>query len=241
MTKQYQNILILTGAGISAESGLATFRSSNGLWNNYPVEDIATIEGFQRNPALVHDFYNNLKEEIQKAKPNAAHLAITKLQQNYPGKVSIATQNVDTLHEKAKNTDIYHIHGQINQAVCLNCGHVLETFSDVDTQTVCPNCQVGGMMKPNIVFFGENLLYMDKVDKLLRSCDLFISIGTSGVVYPAAGFVQTAKYYGADTIEFTLETTANNYLFDRHIYGPAGKTFPPFVDELLQATKKPAD
>lgn len=235
MSSKYQNILILTGAGISAESGLATFRSSNGLWNNHRVEDVATIEGFQRNPALVHDFYNDLKKEIQKAKPNLAHLAITKLQKEYPAaNISVVTQNVDTLHEKAGNKNVYHIHGQINQAVCLNCGHILETFGDVDTETVCPHCEVMGMMKPNIVFFGENLLYMDKVEPLLRQCGLFISIGTSGVVYPAAGFVQTAKYYGADTIEFTLETTNNNYLFDKHIYGKAGETFPQYVEQLIK-------
>lgn len=231
--KQYKNIFILTGAGISAESGLATFRSSNGLWNNHKVEDVASIEGFERNPALVHDFYNNLKVEVQGVKPNAAHLAITKLQEKYPAEVNVITQNVDTLHEKAGNKNVYHIHGQINQAVCLNCGHILETWGDVDTETVCPHCEVMGMMKPNIVFFGENLLCMDVVERQLRQCDLFISIGTSGVVFPAAGFVQTAKYYGADTMEFTLEATANNYLFDKHIYGKAGETFPKFVEELL--------
>lgn len=242
MTKIYKNILILTGAGISAESGLATFRSSNGLWNNHKVEDVATIEGFERNPALVHDFYNELKVEVQKAKPNPAHLALTKLQQEYPAEINIVTQNVDTLHEKAGNKNVYHVHGQINQAVCLNCGHVLETWGDVDTETVCPHCEVAGMMKPNIVFFGENLLCMDKVEEFLRKCDLFISIGTSGVVYPAAGFVQTAKYYGADTIEFTLDMTANNYLFDKHIIGRAGETLPKYVDELIaQAQKNLAD
>ena len=238
MTKIYLKIAILTGAGISAESGLATFRSSNGLWNNHKVEDVASVEGFQRNPALVHDFYNDLKVEVQKAKPNAAHLAITKLQKNYPAEISVITQNVDTLHEKAGNQNIYHIHGQINQAVCLNCGHILETFGDVDTETTCPNCRIMGMMKPNIVFFGENLLCMDKVDAFLRKCDLFISVGTSGVVYPAAGFVQLAKYYGADTIEFTLDTTANNYLFDRHVYGKAGETLPQYVDELLASLQQ---
>ena len=231
--KQYKNIFILTGAGISAESGLATFRSSNGLWNNHKVEDVASIEGFERNPALVHDFYNNLKIEVQGVKPNAAHLAITQLQEKYPAEINVITQNVDTLHEKAGNKNVYHIHGQINQAVCLNCGHILETWGDVDTETVCPHCEVMGMMKPNIVFFGENLLCMDVVERQLRQCDLFISIGTSGVVFPAAGFVQTAKYYGADTMEFTLEATANNYLFDKHIYGKAGETFPKFVEELL--------
>ena len=223
MPAKYKNILILTGAGISAESGLSTFRSAGGLWNNHRVEDVASIEGFERNPALVHDFYNNLKTEIAKAKPNAAHLAITKLQRQYPGTVSVVTQNVDTLHEKAGNQNVFHIHGQVNQAVCLNCGHILETWGDVD-----------------IVFFGENLLCMDKVEELLRQCGLFVSVGTSGVVYPAAGFVQTAKYYGAATMEFTLEPTANNLLFDRHVYGKAGQTLPPFVEELIRQEKKEA-
>ena len=233
MNKSYKSIVVLTGAGISAESGLATFRSSNGLWNNHRVEDVATIEAFQRNPEFVHDFYNQMKSELLAAKPNPAHLALTKLQNNYPAPVSIITQNVDTLHEKAQSRNIYHIHGQINQAVCLNCGHVLETWNDVTTETVCPQCSVAGMMKPNIVFFGENLLYMDKVERLLSSCDLFLSIGTSGVVFPAAAFVQTAKLYGAETYEFNLEKTSNNFYFDHHIFGKAGDTLPPFVDELL--------
>ena len=229
----YSSIVILTGAGISAESGLATFRSSNGLWNNHKVEDVATIEAFQRNPEFVHDFYNQMKPELLSAKPNPAHLAITKLQDKYPAPVAVITQNVDTLHEKAGSRNIYHIHGQINQAVCLNCSHVLETWNDVTTETICPNCSVAGMMKPNIVFFGENLLYMDKVERLLAGCDLFLSIGTSGVVFPAAAFVQTAKLYGAVTYEFNLEPTSNNFYFDHHIMGKAGETLPKFVDDLL--------
>lgn len=233
MKTKYKNILILTGAGISAESGLATFRSSNGLWNNHKVDDVASIEGFERNPALVHEFYNNMKPKIYQAPINKAHEAITRLQKEYPAETNIITQNIDTLHEKAQNINVYHIHGQINQAVCQNCWQVIDAWEDIDTETTCPHCNISGMMKPNIVFFGENLLCMDKVEELLRKCDLFISIGTSGVVYPAAGFVQTAKYYGADTIEFTLEPTANNYLFDKHIYGKAGNTFPKFVDELI--------
>lgn len=230
----YKNIVILTGAGISAESGLATFRASNGLWNNHKVEDVATIEAFERNPAYVHEFYNELKKELVKAKPNKAHLAITRLQKEYDANISVVTQNVDTLHEKAGNQNIYHIHGQINQAVCLNCGRILETFGDVDTETVCPHCHIAGMMKPNIVFFGENLLCMDKVDRLLSECDLFLSIGTSGVVFPAASFVQIAKYNNAKTYEFNLEPTSNNYFFDHHIYGPAGTTLPAFVDEMIK-------
>jgi NAD-dependent deacetylase len=232
--KKYNDIVILTGAGISAESGLATFRASNGLWNNHKVDDVATIEGFIRNPKYVHDFYNELKIELKKAKPNPAHLAITKLQNEYPANISVITQNVDTLHEKAKNKNIYHIHGQINQAVCLNCGHISETFGNVGVDTICSNCNEVGHMKPNIVFFGENLLFMDKVEELLRKCNLFLSVGTSGVVFPAASFVQTAKYYGADTCEFNLENTSNNFFFDKHIIGPAGITLPAFVDELLK-------
>lgn len=234
----YKNIVILTGAGISAESGLATFRSSNGLWNNHKVEDVATVEGFAKNPAYVHDFYNELKLELAKAKPNNAHLAITKLQKEYPANISVVTQNVDTLHEKAKNKNIFHIHGQINQAVCLNCGHILETFDDVGIFTTCNKCNTQGMMKPNIVFFGENLLYMDEVEKLLTTCDLFLSIGTSGVVFPAASFVQTAKYYGAKTYEFNLETTSNNVYFDKHVKGPAGTTLPAFVDDMIKSLNK---
>lgn len=234
---KFKNIVILTGAGISAESGLATFRAANGLWNNHKVEDVATIEAFQRNPAYVHEFYNDLKKEVLAAKPNAAHQAITRLQKEYPAEVSVITQNVDLLHEKAGNQNVYHIHGQINQAVCLNCGQILETSGDVDTETVCPHCGVGGMMKPNIVFFGENLLYMDKVDELLRHCDLFLSVGTSGVVFPAAAFVQTAKYYGAATYEFNLEATSNNFYFNQHIMGPSGTTLPAFVDEMIKSAK----
>ena len=237
MREKYNRILILTGAGISAESGLATFRSENGLWNKHRIEDVATIEAYYRNQDYVHDFYNNMKPELWNTKPNNAHLAITKLQQEYPAEVNIITQNIDTLHEKAKSKNIYHIHGQINQAVCMNCGHVLETWSDVTSETQCVNCTTIGMMKPNIVFFGENLLYMDAVEKLLRTSDLFISIGTSGQVFPAASFVQTAKYYGADTIEFNLEPTSNNIYFDKHVMGKAGTTFPQFVDELILKIK----
>lgn len=237
MREKYRKIVFLTGAGISAESGLATFRSADGLWNNHRVEDVATIEAYWRNQDYVHDFYNNMKPELWNAKPNDAHLAITKLQQEYPAEVHIITQNVDTLHEKAKSKNVYHIHGQINQAVCMNCGKVMESWGDVTSETVCSGCGVMGMMKPNIVFFGENLLYMDKVEDLLRKADLFVSVGTSGVVFPAASFVQTAKYYGADTIEFNLEQTSNNFYFDKHIMGKAGGTLPKFVDELLNKVK----
>lgn len=183
MNKQYKNIVILTGAGISAESGLATFRSSNGLWNNHRVEDVASVEGFRRNPALVHDFYNDLKLEIQKAKPNPAHLAITRLQNEYPAEISVVTQNVDTLHEKAGNKNIYHIPRPDKPGPSASTA---DTFWK-PSATLTPN-----RLRPvrrcrhdetQHVFFGENLLCMDKVETLLRSCDLFVSIALPALFF----------------------------------------------------------
>ena len=138
--KKYKKILFLTGAGISAESGISTFRSENGLWNNHRVEDVATIEAYYKNQDYVHEFYNNMRPDLWNSKPNDAHLAITKLQQYYDGDVYIVTQNIDTLHEKAKSKNIYHIHGQINQIVCMNCGNVHETWGDVNSESICCNC-----------------------------------------------------------------------------------------------------
>lgn len=235
MEKIYKHIFVLTGAGISAESGLATFRDADGLWNNHKVEDVATIEAFERNPQYVHEFYNELKPEVMKAEPNAAHICLAQLKEKYSGKVDVITQNVDTLHEKAGSENVYHIHGRIDEAICLNCGRILNSWEKVDMSTECPHCKQIGKFKPNIVFFGEMPLYMSEVEKKLRECDLFISVGTSGVVYPAAGFVHTAKYYGADTIEFNLEETSNNYLFDRHIKGNCSVTLPAFIQTLIDA------
>ena len=230
----YGDILILTGAGISAESGIPTFRDSDGLWNNHKIEDVATIEAYYRNPAMVHDFYNELKKDLQIAEPNAAHLAITRLQQEYKnGTVSVVTQNVDLLHEKAGNKNVYHIHGQINQAVCMNCSHVITTWGDVDTETVCENCGAVAMMKPNIVFFGENLLCMNEVDALLSKCNLFMAVGTSGAVYPANTFARTARYHGADTVEFNLHPTMNGGDFCKHFFGRAGDVLPEYIETLL--------
>ncbi len=227
--------MILSGAGISAESGIPTFRDSDGLWNNHRIEDVATIEAYYRNPEMVHDFYNELKQDVLKAEPNPAHMAITRLQNEYKnGTVSVVTQNVDLLHERAGNHNVYHIHGQIDEAVCMSCGRVMTAKGDITIETVCLQCGVRAMMKPNIVFFGENLLRMNEVDNLLDECRLFIAIGTSGAVYPANTFARMAKYHGADTIEFNLHTTVNNRDFDRHVIGKAGETLPVYVDELLK-------
>jgi len=233
----YGDIVILSGAGISAESGVPTFRDSDGLWNNHRIEDVATIEAYYRNPELLHDFYNNMKAELREKEPNPAHLAITRLQKEYKnGSVSVITQNVDLLHEKAGNTNVFHIHGQINQAVCMNCGHIITGWGEISTETVCPSCSVPAMMKPNIVFFGESLLCMNQVEQLLPKCRLFIAIGTSGAVYPANTFARSAKYYGAETVELNLTNSLNNKDFDRHFIGKAGEVFPAFVEELLTAT-----
>ena len=233
MDRKYNRIVFLTGAGISQESDIPTFRSQTGLWNNHRVEDVATIEAFHKNPDFVHEFYNQMRKDLINKKPNPAHLAITELQNNFNGEVYIITQNIDTLHEKANSKNIFHMHGSINELVCLNCGRTHTTWNEASSETICPHCETLGFIKPNIVFFGEMPLYMDKIEKLLKNCDLFISVGTSGVVYPAAGFVQTAKYYGATTIEINLDMASNNFFFDKHIYGKAGSILPNFIKRLL--------
>ena len=229
-----KNIVILTGSGISAESGLKTFRSEDGLWLNHRIEDVCTVEAFERNPALVHSFYNELRPIMMKAVPNHGHEAITMLQEKLPDvSINVVTQNVDLLHEKAGNKNIYHIHGKIDECVCMNCGHIIKTVADVENDEICPQCKVAGMLKPNIVFFGEIPHYMNEVEKMLLKCDMFIAIGTSGVVYPAAGFVRLAKFAGAKTYLFNLEPCNNSTEFDEEILGKASETFPKFAEQLI--------
>ena len=229
-----KNIVILTGSGISAESGLKTFRSEDGLWLNHRIEDVCTVEAFEKNPALVHSFYNELRPIMMKALPNAGHRAITTLQEKLPDvSINVVTQNVDLLHEKAGNKNIYHIHGRIDECVCTNCGHIIKTIGDVESDESCPQCGVAGMLKPNIVFFGEMPQYMKEVEKMLLQCDMFIAIGTSGIVYPAAGFVRLAKFGGAKTYLFNLEACNNSSEFDKEIFGKASQTFPKFAKQLI--------
>ena len=213
-----KNIVILTGSGISAESGLKTFRAEDGLWLNHRVEDVCTVEAFAKNPALVHSFYNELRPIMMNAVPNQGHYAITMLQEELPNiNINVVTQNVDLLHEKAGSKNIFHIHGRIDECVCMNCGHVIETLGDVESDDICPKCQAD-MLKPNIVFFGEMPQYMDEVDKMLAECDMFIAIGTSGVVYPA-------------------EPCNNSSAFDNEILGKASETFPKFAEQLINELK----
>jgi len=222
------SIVILTGAGISAESGLATFRGDDGLWNNHPIEEVATIDGFFQNPYKVYDFYEDLSEEIAEAKPNSAHKAIADFQQK--ADVFLITQNVDLLHEKAGSSQVCHMHGRIDESICLSCGRIVKGLPTAES--ICPACSVEGMMKPNIVFFGETPQYMDEIEKRLNACHLFIAVGTSGIVYPAAGFVKIAKACGAQTILFNLEEVANAPFFDEQILGKASETLPKFLKEL---------
>lgn len=230
--KQYQNIVFLTGAGISAPSGIPTFRGSNGLWNNYPLEDVATIEAFRRNPNYVHKFINELKPTILETLPNAAHYAITDMQKLcLNANIDVITQNIDTLHEKAGNNHVHHIHGRIDNARCERCGCILDVSKlEVNTKTICPSCKTIGRLKPHIVFFHEPILYTSIVDKLLEKVDLFIAVGTSGNVFPAAGFTTIAKQKGAKTILFDIEPSANPF-FDEQIIGDASETLPKFVEE----------
>jgi len=228
-----KNVFILTGAGISAESGLKTFRDTNGLWENFDVQDVASIEGFERNPKLVHEFYNMLRPQIDKAEPNSAHKAIAEFEKLPDINVYLVTQNVDLLHEKAGSKNVKHMHGRIDETVCLKCGHVIKTLDKSHFDDVCEKCSAKGFLKPNIVFFGEMPMFMDEIERYLQISDTFIAVGTSGVVYPAAGFVSQAKLYGAETYLFNLEYTPNNYYFDHQILGKASETLPEFFKNFM--------
>ncbi|TMV12868.1 NAD-dependent deacylase [Arenibacterium halophilum] len=232
-TAPHRKIVILTGAGISAESGLGTFRDEGGLWARHRIEDVATPEGFARNPALVHDFYNARREAAAKAAPNSAHHALAHLQQTLgPENVVIVTQNVDSLHEAAGARNVLHMHGTLAGALCAHCGHRWPAPSQMTPDTLCPACN-GLSARPDVVWFGEIPYFMDAILDHLAGADLFISIGTSGQVYPAAGFVLAAQEAGAQTIEVNLDPSATSDQFDETILGSATQTVPALVEHLL--------
>lgn len=230
-----KSILVLTGAGISAESGIKTFRASDGLWENHRVEDVATPEAFERNPALVHRFYNERRQQLlsPNTKPNAGHLALAKLEEHFAGQFLLVTQNIDNLHERAGSKNILHMHGQLLNLRCQQTGAVYKTSEDSDEFMNCECCNQSGQLRPDIVWFGEVPMYMDSIYEMLSECDLFLSVGTSGHVYPAAGFVEMANSVGAITVELNLEPSKKESAFDHHIYGQAGKVLPEFVDDIL--------
>lgn len=230
------NIVILTGAGISAESGIATFRASDGLWEDHRVEDVATPEGFARDPALVQRFYDARRARLSEVEPNAAHIALARLDAEWTGELLIATQNVDDLHERAGARRLLHMHGELKSAWCTACDTRRGWEEDLGHRPACPTCGRAAL-RPDIVWFGEMPYQMERIDRALMNADLFVSIGTSGAVYPAAGYVQTARYCGAQTIEINLEPSQGSAYFDETRLGTAGELVPALVGELLGAVQ----
>lgn len=229
-------ITILTGAGISRESGLHTFRDADGVWAQVRLEDVATPQAFARDPETVQGFYNARRRSVldPAVQPNAAHHALVRLEQFWPGPVLLVTQNVDDLHDRAGSRQLIHMHGELLKIRCESCGLLMDWTRDLHTGEACPQCAGVGTLRPHIVWFGEMPLAMDAIGEALDATDLFISIGTSGNVYPAAGFVSQARAAGAATLEVNLEATEGAGLFHAGLYGPATVTVPALVDMLLE-------
>ncbi len=227
------NIVILTGAGVSAESGIDTFRSEGGLWEQHRVEDVATPEAFARDPDLVLRFYDMRRAAIQTKEPNAAHHALARLDAAWDGDLLIVTQNVDDLHERAGASRVLHMHGEHLNAWCLACDARPRWREPLIDRPACPRCGVKGQMRPDVVWFGEMPYQMEVIYAALREADLFVSIGTSGAVYPAAGLVRNARDMGLRTLELNLERSQGSHWFDETRLGPATKVVPDWVGEML--------
>lgn len=233
--RRYGNIVVLTGAGLSAESGLATFRDQGGIWAQYDYREVATPEGYARNPALVLDFYNQRRRQNAGIEPNAAHFALARLEAEHPGDVLIVTQNIDPLHEAAGSRNLIHMHGEIAKALCADCGaRAAWGLADITLESECPACGGAGRMRPDVVWFGEMPYQMERIDEAVQGCDLFLSIGTSGTVYPAAGFAAEARRVGAYVAELNLEPSQGASLFHEAIQGRATEIVPAYVERLLQ-------
>ena len=233
------SIVILTGAGISQESGMDTFRCADGIWAKVDLEDVATPQGFARNPALVHRFYNDRRRGLldPAIQPNAAHEALARLEQAWEGPFLLVTQNIDNLHDRAGSEKLIHMHGELMRVFCAWCQTPQDCHSDLSVEDACPNCLRKGGMRPDVVWFGEMPYQMETIQDALADCDLFVSIGTSGNVYPAAGFVSEARRAGAHTMELNLEPSSGVSLFDEARLGRATDLVPAFVDELLSKTR----
>lgn len=234
-----KRIVILSGAGLSAESGLGTFRDTDGLWTQYDLSEVATPEGFAANPAKVHGFYNARRANCLEALPNAAHHALAALQGRAGLEVTLVTQNVDDLLERAGARDVIHMHGQLTRALCAGCGHRWDAPRAMAPEDPCPACNRPAT-RPDIVWFGEIPYHMDSIEDALFRADLFVSIGTSGEVYPAAGFVQEARVAGIPTLELSLEPSSGSALFSDARYGPATDIVPAWVAELSGADRAPS-
>ncbi len=230
---RYRHIVILTGAGLSAESGLSTFRDKDGIWSRYRIEDVATPEAFARDPAAVLAFYTMRRRAVLGAAPNAAHAALARLEAQFPGRVTTVTQNVDNLHERAGTRGLIHMHGEILKTRCQHCGATEPAESDLAVDRSCRNCGRAGGLRPDVVWFGEAPYGMARIRTALASCDLFISIGTSGSVYPAAGFAAQARALGAHTVELNLEPSRRSDVFGEAVHGRATEVVPGYVGALL--------
>lgn len=230
--------MILTGAGVSRESGLHTFRDPDGIWAKVSLEEVATPEAFARNPARVHEFYNSRRRQLLSGTvhPNEAHIALARLEREWKGRMLLVTQNIDDLHERAGSSAI-HMHGELLKARCARCGEIVPCSDDLNIRMKCATCLTVGTMRPHVVWFGEMPIHMDEILDALAGSDLFLSIGTSGTVYPAAGFVEIAGRSGAHTVELNLEESLGASSFDEKIYGPASKVVKEYVDLLLSHQK----
>jgi NAD-dependent deacetylase len=233
MTQLFKPIVILTGAGISAESGIRTFRAADGLWEDHRIEDVATPEAFARDPELVQRFYNLRRAQLldPAVAPNAGHLALARLEKAWEGDFLLVTQNVDNLHERAGSQRLLHMHGELQKLWCLACDQRQRWTSYVTDDSLCTACQKPRKLRPDIVWFGEMPFHMDVIEQALEKCELFLSIGTSGNVYPASGFVRWARH--ARKIEVNPASTPVSDDFHEHIRGPAGETLPALVERLL--------
>ena len=232
----HPSIVILTGAGISKESGLDTFRDADGLWAKVQIEDVATPEAFARDPARVHAFYNERRRGLlnSNVQPNAAHRALAELERRWPGEILLVTQNIDDLHERAGSRNLVHMHGELLKTRCAHCGALDARLTNLSIELVCAACREAGGLRPHVVWFGEMPLEMDRIYEALGRCGVFISIGTSGNVYPAAGFVQEVRQVaGARTVELNLEPSEGATLFEERHYGPATEIVPAYVLRLL--------
>ncbi|XXD10192.1 Sir2 family NAD+-dependent deacetylase [Klebsiella sp. R445] len=235
-TMDKPKVVVLTGAGISAESGIKTFRAADGLWEEHRVEDVATPEGFARDPALVQAFYNARRRQLQGPDivPNAAHQALAQLESALGDNFLLVTQNIDNLHERAGNQRVIHMHGELLKVRCSWSGQVLEWTGDVTAEDKCHCCQFPAPLRPHVVWFGEMPLGMDDIYSALADADIFIAIGTSGHVYPAAGFVHEARLQGAHTVELNLEPSQVGSEFAEKHYGLASEVVPAFIEQLLK-------
>jgi NAD-dependent deacetylase len=228
----FNRIVILTGAGISAESGIDTFRSAGGLWEQHRVEDVATPEGFARNPNLVLNFYDMRRAALANVAPNPAHMALARLEREFSGELLLVTQNVDDLHERGGSARVLHMHGELKSALCTSCETRSPWLGTMIERPPCPVCRAP-TLRPDVVWFGEMPYQMGRIYQALDTCDLFVSIGTSGAVYPAAGFVQEARGAGAHCLELNLEPSEGSHFLNESRHGPASELVPQWVEEVL--------